>query len=435
MQKNVQDLIRFVKNARQNGMADDDIVKAAEAFGSWNHETIQAVVLTTDSNTADMPTDENTAPDNIEPVTEHIEEVPEDTPAPVNASEETKVQLEAKTPLSNTSPPYPDNPPQGSTMPNLSNAKDDEDSLPILQAVIHHVSLWAFLLCSIPAIIYLIRFLSNDSSSYRDDLNTLTTFASVTFVTGGLYAIMYTLYLRRRIKHNPRLKTRRVLAILTITGSTIGALISGSVLIYSLLNVWWQGDPMSTVWSSLVVTFLFLVTIATYLATDSLKGNHTPFRSNVIRFVPLINLAIIIGLFIAAFMSAPTLAKDARMQNNLVEVTEKIVEFTKEREFLPHATDFEESMNYEGISYNQLTDNTYELCGTFERDTTDNSSRHESVISDDYVNEWNFSRHTAGEHCFELQNNYVNNPRIPRPEPMPEPMPMPSIDPVIPRIQ
>lgn len=428
MQKNVQDLIRFVKNARQNGMADDDIVKAAEAFGSWNHETIQATVLATS-----IDDDNSTMPGEPEPTKEFVEDT-EEAPEPLNVNDTEHPEPS----FTSTPPPFPTNPSQGHGS-SAATPKDDEDSLPILQAVIHHVSLWAFLLCSIPAIIYLIQFLSNDSSSYQNDLDTLTTFASVTFVTGGLYAIMYTLYLRRRIKYNPRLKTRRVLAILTITGSTIGALISGSVLIYSLLNVWWQGDPMSTVWSSLVVTFLFLVTIATYLATDSLKGNQTPLRNNTIRFVPLINLAIIIGLFIAAFMSAPALAKDARMQNNLVEVTEKIVEFTKEREFLPHVTDFEKSMNYEGISYNQLTDNTYELCGTFERDTTGDSSRHESVTNDEYVTEWNFSRHTAGEHCFELQNNYVNNPRIPQPEPMPEPMPkpmpMPSIDPVIPRIQ
>lgn len=439
MKQNTESLLQFIKNAREQGMTNENISKAAEALGLWNEALIQAAILvpsfpsendSSESTESSQSTTRDEVPDTQPPM-------PPPVPIPAEASSQAPSQPEhvvvpnTRQQLSQqhtdySSPGYHYS--SGSNVTTRTEANTEQ--LPILQAAVHHVSLWVFLFCSIPAIIYLIHFLGESSSS-QNDLDTLINFSAVILVTGGLYSIMYGLYLRKRAKLDTHLRTGRILSIFTILFAIIGALISSIVLIIAILNVWWKDDSMTTMWSSLTVTVLFLVTIATYLATDSWKDDKEALRNATVKFAPLLSLLILVLLFVVSFLSAPSLVNDTRTQQDLVRATEKVVEFTAESGRLPHDTEFEERMNFEGISYHQLTDTNYELCASFERDTLSQNNYQEVPADDSYVSEWNFSSHASGKHCFELVNNSIENQP---PYEQPIPRPMPSIDPVLPKL-
>lgn len=308
---------------------------------------------------------------------------------------------------------------------------EQKTKLPILQAVIHHVSLWVFLFCSIPAIIYLVSFLMDSGTASYSDLTTLTTFASVLLVSGGLYVVMYAIYIRKTLKDYPNLKTGKVFSILTIAGSTVGAVISGIVLLSTMMSSILLGNDTSSsaILSSLLITIIFSATILTYFATDFMN-TATRGRKLFTRFAPAVTGLILLGMFALSFTAIPSVAADSATQRNLVETTDQIVLFTEEHGALPNIEEFQHVNTHDGITFENTGHDTYELCAVFERDTTDNDyAMRDLPIQDRHTVEWNFNTHSSGNHCFAMQSSYLLNHEPPY-EPMP--YPQPSVGPVEP---
>lgn len=449
----VRGLLNFIADARTKGMTDEEITDAANSIGRWEPSLVRAAVLGVDlTHLTNDPEQNNDTPDLVD---EHdsmaaLDEYPDRTESSTDTTdtrEETHTlpshhDAETTADWNTSHTDTPDPAPQARTgvgavgygaagAYSASSAQATaaantpaapEPKLPVLQAVIHHVSLWIFLLSSIPTIIYLVHYLMEDGG-YLGDTSTLTTMASILLVTGGFYGIMYGLYLRRA-NREPGLSTGKVLSIITLAGSTVGLIGSIITFIAVFLATVVFGDEAATsvLTSSALVIAVFLMTILTYFSTDFMQRNDLQPKLTVI--APIITGVILVSLFILAFIQLPSVAEDKRTQSDLVDTAEAIVDYTEDHRALPTEEDFKNLDTPSGITYKNPSHDQYELCATFNNDTLSDYMRGDTYpMYDDTVSEWSFDDHAAGEHCFKMRSNTVHEYDTPPYEPLPYPMP------------
>ena len=311
--------------------------------------------------------------------------------------------------------------------------KTNREQLPPLLMVIHHISLWFYIISIVSVTISLIGLISY-SNNYGDSSSFVMAIVSlviVLFVTGGIYYTSLFFYYRK-LKNNPSLQTGRVFSLINIAYSLItivGSIVTVLIVIaryfieknYSpddLYNASVIYDPdinfdleIFSIAVSLIVIYsgVFL----TYYATDFMKpysiiqedGTEkiNPKRTIIIISSIIATLTLLMIIITTAFFSLDSYAKDEKTIAKITNTIETINEKVEETGTLPNTTEIQSIINDSTITYNAIGSYTYNICANFETDTYKSyyyyDKEDESIQSDSL---YNLTSHNKGEHCYTI---------------------------------
>lgn len=234
----IGELKTFVETCREQGISDNKIVNMAVSLDKWDKNLITAFVGNDD-----------------------------------NVGNESTVN---------------DIVPQKERVKSDSVGNKSRPQLSAIMMVIHHISLWVFLLTAVPLMIGLILLISSKNSDFfynSGSFETLISFVVVLCVTGGLYGSLFFYYFKK-LKYNPELQTGRVFSLINIAFSLITVIGSTITLIVTMVNYLLLGRDESTV--------------------DYYAGVSAPVENNFPTSTVLVTLSLIIlygSVFITYFAS------------------------------------------------------------------------------------------------------------------------------------
>lgn len=133
--------------------------------------------------------------------------------------------------------------------------------------------------------------------------------------------------------------------------------------------------------------------------------------SRFIYAYPIVGSILVLGALVAGlWLNYGPAARDARTVQLLESASNNVYSYYARTQILPDTLDqvmsseiyYQRNIQPEDIrnavTYNKLTDTTYSVCATFERDTRPlkDSSTGQSAVNIDY----NFAMHDKGDYCF-----------------------------------
>src|SRR5699024_5747476 len=188
----IGELKTFVETCREQGIGDNKIVNMAVSLDKWDKNLIEAFVVNdgNDVGSEDVGNDVNESTVN-------------------------------------------DTVPQKERVKSDSVGNKSRPQLSAIMMVIHHISLWVFLLTAVPLMIGLILLISSKNSDFfynSGSFETLISFIVVLCVTGGLYGSLFFSYFKK-LKYNPELQTGRIFSLINIAFSLITVIGSTITLI------------------------------------------------------------------------------------------------------------------------------------------------------------------------------------------------------------
>lgn len=288
------------------------------------------------------------------------------------------------------------------TPPSAKSSPTNQSSLSPLMAALHHILLWFFTGSAAVTISGVVASLSG----YEVSPEALASMIAVTVVTFLPYALLFILYLRKA-KRSPEFVPGRVWSIITICLHSVGAMAAAITLV---VNAIVEGEQ-SVLISAALILFLMLIVVTVY-SFAAFVHSWPRLRSTIlISYLPLV--AILLGILVTlSILQLGPARHDQQLRKGLVQAVETTRSFANDHDALP--TETSQVTTQPDISYNQISDTTYQLCGTFKA----NYRRSESTLrqpltqpqSDAGVSEYDFRAVDSGEQCFEFKSAYLTNP-------------------------
>lgn len=347
-----QEVEQFLKQARENGLSNDQILQLLTDQG-WPEAQARAAVFG-----LHVPSPQNGTPQAPEP--------PAQITRPTHES---------------------------------SHHGSKRRSIGALEAALQHVLLWVFTGAStiMIGIVSYALFMSGASPSSA----TLLAFLVVELVTFIPFAVLFVYYLRS-FRQYPDLTTGKVWSILTIVFHAIGLMSAIIGLILVLVLVRDDASKPSIIYSSAMIAVNSAV-LAAYVTANFVRPQLT-WRKYALNAFP-IALFLIIAVFglVALTRVGPLKADDATRQQ-LVDVVNDVKAYVKENDRLPNSLD-DIDTDADGITYNKNSKSTYkyDLCASFKVDTSESDYYGDDYITDSYVTADYFKGVDSGEQCFEIE--------------------------------
>lgn len=392
----IGELKTFVETCREQGISDNKIVNMAVSLNKWDKNLITAFVgndvgSDVGSDDSDVGNDgsESTANDAVP----REERVKSDS-----AGNKSRPQLSA------------------------------------IMMVVHHISLWVFLLTAVPLMIGLILIISSKSGEFfynSGSFETLISFIVVLCVTGGLYGSLFFYYFKK-LRYNPELQTGRIFSLINIAFSLITVIGSTITLIVTMVNYLLLGRdestvdyfagvsapaennfPTATVLVTLSLIILYGSVFVTYFASDFMKptildknGEQViaPKRKIIMLASSLTSFVLLIILLITAFAFMPSAIKDSKTVDSVSSAVRAIHDNADEKGELLSLEEFNRLPGSENLTFEIVNDFEYNICAEFENDTSNNrySYGYEDRIDDSST--YRTQQHEKGSHCFEFYN-------------------------------
>ena len=384
----IGELKTFVETCREQGIGDNKIVNMAVSLDKWDKNLIEAFVVN-DSNDVGIDNNESTVNNTV---------------------------------------------PQKERVKSDSVGSKSRPQLSAIMMVIHHISLWVFLLTAVPLMIGLILLISSKNSDFfysSGSFETLISFVVVLCVTGGLYGSLFFYYFKK-LKYNPELQTGRIFSLINIAFSLITVIGSTITLIVTMVNYLLLGRdkstvdyfagvsapvennfPTSTVLVTLSLIILYGSVFITYFASDFMKptivdknGEQViaPKRKVIMLTSSLTSFVLLAILLITSFAFMPSAIKDSKTVDSVSSAMRAIHDNVNEEGELLSLEEFNRLPGSENLTYKIVNDFEYDICAEFENDTSNNrySYGYDDRIDDSST--YRTQQHEKGNHCFEFYN-------------------------------
>lgn len=309
--------------------------------------------------------------------------------------------------------------------------------LPAIMMVIHHISLWVFLLTAVPLMVGLILLISSKNGEFfynSGSFETLISFIVVLCVTGGLYGGLFFYYFKK-LKYNPELQTGRVFSLINVSFSLITIIGSTITLIVTMVNYLLLGRggkdeniidyvagvsapvennfPTSTILVTLSLIILYGSVFSTYFSSDFMKptilnenGEQViaPKRKITILTSVLTSFVLLTSLLITSFAFMPSAIKDSKKVDSVSSIVRAIHDNADEKGELLSPEEFNRLPGSENLTYKIVNDFEYDICAEFENDTSYNSYSYGYNDRIDDSSTYRIQQHEKGNHCFEFYN-------------------------------
>jgi hypothetical protein len=281
------------------------------------------------------------------------------------------------------------------------NAHPKRPSLSPLMAAIHHILLWFFTGSSAVTITGVVASLFGTNVSSV----ALASMIAVTIVTFIPYATLFILYVIKTRK-TPDLMPGKVWSIITICLHSVAAMVAAITLVVNAIT----GDSMTIIISAALILLLDLLVVTTYLFAAFSAGKVAKLRKAVLyAFIP--TLVVLFGILfsMSAFKLGPA-KHDEEVRKQLATSVRNVAEYTRTNNELPTtgAVTLEQ-----GVSYNKLSNTTYEVCASFQMTNREQSDYYYSSPSydqtDSYVSDSSFDNDKTGHQCFTFKSDYLTN--------------------------
>ena len=384
----IGELKTFVETCREQGIGDNKIVNMAVSLDKWDKNLIEAFVVN-DGNDVGIDNNESTVNNTV---------------------------------------------PQKERVKSDSVGNKSRPQLSAIMMVIHHISLWVFLLTAVPLMIGLILLISSKNSDFfynSGSFETLISFIVVLCVTGGLYGSLFFYYFKK-LKYNPELQTGRIFSLINIAFSLITVIGSTITLIVTMVNYLLLGRdkstvdyfagvsapaennfPTSTVLVTLSLIILYGSVFITYFASDFMKptivdknGEQViaPKRKVIMLTSTLTSFVLLAILLITSFAFMPSAIKDSKTVDSVSSAMRAIHDNVNEKGELLSPEEFNRLPGSENMTYKIVNDFEYDICAEFENDTSNNrySYGYDDRIDDSST--YRTQQHEKGNHCFEFYN-------------------------------
>ena len=382
----IGELKTFVETCREQGIGDNKIVNMAVSLDKWDKNLIEAFVVN-DGNDVGIDNNESTVNNTV---------------------------------------------PQKERVKSDSVGNKSRPQLSAIMMVIHHISLWVFLLTAVPLMIGLILLISSKNSDFfynSGSFETLISFIVVLCVTGGLYGSLFFYYFKK-LKYNPELQTGRIFSLINIAFSLITVIGSTITLIVTMVNYLLLGRdkstvdyfagvsapaennfPTSTVLVTLSLIILYGSVFITYFASDFMKptivdenGEQViaPKRKVIMLTSTLTSFVLLAILLITSFAFMPSAIKDSKTVDSVSSAMRAIHDNVNEKGELLSPEEFNRLPGSENMTYKIVNDFEYDICAEFENDTFNNrySYGYDDRIDDSSI--YRTQQHEKGNHCFEF---------------------------------
>lgn len=292
--------------------------------------------------------------------------------------------------------------------PDGQHVKDGRPALSPLEAALHHVLLWVFVLATSIALSAVSATLFGGNQS----LEAIAAYIAVAIVTLVPYAVFYSLYLKK-LRKNQELTTHRVWSIITIVLHSLGTIAALITLIVTLI----VDTNTSVIVASSSVAVLGALVVVAYAAATFMKPEHAIRKAILYAYLPL--LVLFLAVYgVLAVMKMPDLRADKMLRQDLVTSVQNIVDYAKTNKKLPEQATAD--IIKPGITYTKTSDTEYKVCGDFKTSAgygyaypaTDTASY---PTYDSYVSEYQFMT-DKGNHCFTFQSaplSGIDNPDAP----------------------
>lgn len=384
----IGELKTFVETCREQGIGDNKIVNMAVSLDKWDKNLIEAFVVN-DGNDVGIDNNESTVNNTV---------------------------------------------PQKERVKSDSVGNKSRPQLSAIMMVIHHISLWVFLLTAVPLMIGLILLISSKNSDFfynSGSFETLISFIVVLCVTGGLYGSLFFYYFKK-LKYNPELQTGRIFSLINIAFSLITVIGSTITLIVTMVNYLLLGRdkstvdyfagvsasaennfPTSTVLVTLSLIILYGSVFITYFASDFMKPTTVdkngeqviaPKRKVIMLTSTLTSFVLLAILLITSFAFMPSAIKDSKTVDSVSSAMRAIHDNVNEKGELLSLEEFNRLPGSENLTYKIVNDFEYDICAEFENDTSNNrySYGYDDRIDDSSI--YRTQQHEKGNHCFEFYN-------------------------------
>ena len=384
----IGELKTFVETCREQGIGDNKIVNMAVSLDKWDKNLIEAFVVN-DSNDVGIDNNESTVNNTV---------------------------------------------PQKERVKSDSVGSKSRPQLSAIMMVIHHISLWVFLLTAVPLMIGLILLISSKNSDFfynSGSFETLISFIVVLCVTGGLYGSLFFYYFKK-LKYNPELQTGRIFSLINIAFSLITVIGSTITLIVTMVNYLLLGRdkstvdyfagvsapaennfPASTVLVTLSLIILYGSVFITYFASDFMKptivdknGEQViaPKRKVIMLTSTLTSFVLLAILLITSFAFMPSAIKDSKTVDSVSSAMRAIHDNVNEEGELLSLEEFNRLPGSENLTYKIVNDFEYDICAEFENDTSNNRYSYSYDDRIDDSSTYRTEQHEKGNHCFEFYN-------------------------------
>jgi hypothetical protein len=294
------------------------------------------------------------------------------------------------------------------TPPSISKQeKSVKTSIHSLHAAILHVLLWFFIVSSSVSIGSVFSVFFNERYSDEGALTTLSTMIAVVLVTFIPYAVFYYLYVKK-LKSNPEIIPSTVWSIITICLHSIAAMIAAITVVVQLV----AGGSLAVLFSAILILLIVAIVITTFAFAAFIKPSNN-LRKPILLFSPVVLALIMALLFIFSLADLPNAKADVEMRRSMASAVVKVRDYTAKNQALPLNSS---QLNLDtGVTYNKKQANTYEICGTFKKKTSDRPSytsrenlepANDGLVSEDalyYVNA------TAQDPCKEFTSDELRN--------------------------
>jgi len=268
-------------------------------------------------------------------------------------------------------------------------------------AAIHHVILWFFTGSSTVAICGVVATLYG----FEISSNALASMIAVTLITFIPYAILFGIFLFK-VRRNRELVPGKVWSIITICLHSVGAMIAAIVAVVNLVT---GGEQMYLVGAGLIL-LLNLIVVTTYSLAAFGLGKAKTLRTIMIS-AHLVLLVIMFGiLFGLSLLKLGPAKHDEALRKDLSDTVTKIASKTREQNKLPDSIDTIRTNS--AITYNKLSNKTYEVCADFQTSTTSfaHSTEYRTIENRDvYVSDALFYASASGHQCFGFTSDYLQS--------------------------
>lgn len=265
-----------------------------------------------------------------------------------------------------------------------------------LMAALHHILLWFFTGSSTITIAGVVASLFNNDI----DSTALASMIAVSLVTFIPYALVYIFYVRRT-KKDQWLVPGKVWSIITICLHSIGAMVAAISLIVSVIT---SGDSAFITSAALILT-LNLIIVTTYLFAAFGTEKRAKLRKIVmLGHIPLLFILFGVLFSMSTFKLGPA-QHDEDLRTTLTSSVRAIADYTRTNDRLP--SDNSQVSIDSAVRYEKLSDQTYQVCATFEGSKKRDQTYYNSSDQEDgYVSEYMFES-ASGNQCFTFKSGHL----------------------------
>lgn len=278
-----------------------------------------------------------------------------------------------------------------------SHATKTKGGLSSLSQALQHILLWFFSISTTITLSIVSASLFGTSTSSEP----LSVYVAVALVTFSPFGFVFWDFVKK-YKKDRTIVTGRVWSIITIVLHSIAAIISGIVLISTLI----MGQKIAVTIATTTIILLNLTIVATYYYATFGKSTSKLRHILIYSFLPVI-VILLVGFGLLSLNRLGPIKADENVRKKLVETAQAIVTYRKENNSkLPATVASIKNVDTKGVTYKKKSETEYSLCAVFKTKRKYVYSSYTDNIIDTNVSDYSFYNNEPGEKCFTLTTSY-----------------------------